>query len=67
MTKLNYIDNLILHFLDAQDNELSTNEIATATKIVWITAHQSLEKLHSLKCIKRRKEGTIKYWKINTQ
>jgi predicted transcriptional regulator len=65
MTKLNYIDNIILHYLEKQDSELTTNEIATATKIVWITAHQSLEKLHSLKHIIRRKEGTTKYWKKN--
>ncbi|MEI7961752.1 MAG: hypothetical protein WCI04_05445 [archaeon] len=64
MTKLNYIYNLILQYLDTQDKELSTNEIATATKVVWITTHQSLQKLHSLKRIKRRKAGTTKYWKI---
>jgi len=62
---LNETDQKILKYILTHNNPVTTNEIANSTKILWIDARKSLEKIHSLGYIKSTKQKDVIYWQAN--
>jgi len=64
MSNINAVDRIILQYFNDSKKKSTTDEISATIKIPWITVNNSLEKLKSLKNLKKTKEGPNFYWQL---